>query len=104
MALFDSLTFITLAIVVGGSVGIGMGKLYRFYLKNQEKKKAFKFIKGEIPNNYNLDGEKININKFITKENNGKIIKMGIVDIHKNVLSQALNKQKQPFLKRKEVK
>ncbi|KKL29005.1 hypothetical protein LCGC14_2369460 [marine sediment metagenome] len=76
--ILDILIWGILTIVIGSVVGIVIGKFYFSILKKQEGKRAIQFLLGNRPNNLKLDGEVINVNKFVVKANSGKIIKMGI--------------------------
>ena len=101
MALFDSLVGLILAIVVGGSVGIGASKLASSYLKRQDKQKVLEVIEGKVQNSLKLDGKTINVNKFTYKKDDGEIIrKVTLADIVEKASPQALNRgNKVPFWK-----
>ncbi len=73
MALFDTLILAGITIVIGGSVGIGISKIFVSYQKRQDRNKALKFIEGKLKNNLKLDGELINVDKFSYKEADGNM-------------------------------
>ena len=74
----DIIIWSAITLLVGSGVGVLIGKAYFNILKRKEEKEAIEFLKGNKLNNLKLDGEIININKFVVKTNSGKIIKMGV--------------------------
>lgn len=100
MALISSLVWIVLGGIVGGSIGMGMAKLTLLILARQDRMKMIQVIEGKIPNNLKLDGETINVNKFIVKNNDGEMIDVKFIDPRKKTSSQGLNSEKITFLQR----
>ena len=96
MAFFDVLIWFVLTMLIGGSVGIVFAMLSRLVLKRRDRNYALKVIQGKIPNNLELDGKKVDVNKFQYKENDGEIIKVNITDIGKKTQSEALKDEKNP--------
>ena len=72
-------------IAIGGAVGIIIGKIYFKILKRQEEKRAIEFLLGKRKNNIKLDGELINVVKFKVKNNEGKILEIGVADMVKDL-------------------
>lgn len=100
MPFIDYLIWGVVALVIGGPVGIGFYKLTHSYSKKQEKKKIFDFLEEKTPNNLKIDGETINVKKFIYKQNDGELINVEIADIAKKAKIEGLKQEKTPFLKR----
>ena len=73
------------AIAIGGAVGVIMGKIYFKILKRQEEKRAIEFLQGKRRNNIKLDGKLIDVVKFKVKDNEGKVLKIGVEDMLKEV-------------------
>ncbi len=90
MALFDILTWVVFVMVVGGAVGMGATKFVSFLLHKKDKRDVLKVLKGKLPNTLKLDGETIEVNKFIYKKSDGEIVRESWKDIDKKVRIQAL--------------
>jgi hypothetical protein len=73
MAFFDTLLGFLLIVIIGGSVGAGFSKVAMILLRKQDKVKLLQIIDGKAPNILELDGEKINVDKFNYKDNSGKM-------------------------------
>ena len=101
MGLFDTLIWLTLTGIIGGSIGAGASKLALRYQKKQDIKKVFEIIEGKKLNTLKLDGELIDINEFTYKDNSGKLFKkVTLSDIVKKSKVEGLKQEKTPFIKR----
>ncbi len=98
MGFTNSLMWGLVALVIGGSVGVGASKLVNSYSKKQERKKVVDFLEEKTENNLKLDGEIINVRKFIYKQNDEVIIKVEIADMVKKDKIKGLKQEKTPFM------
>ena len=99
MAFFDLLIWFILGTVVGGSVGMGAAKFIFYLTKIQDQRKILEIIDGKVKNNLKVEGETIDVDKFIVKDNDGKIIYIDLKDV-KKTLPRALNSEKTTLLKK----
>ncbi len=103
MALFDLLIWFFVGGIIGGSVGMGISKLFLFIQKSKDQGNLLKIIQGKSPNNYKLDGKMVNIHKFIYKEDGGEIIRIEITDMIKKTSLEAPKDEKTPIERTKKV-
>lgn len=94
MVFFSYLAWLVIGAIIGFPIGILCVKFLISYQKTQDQNKMLKVIKGEVPNNLKLDGETYNVQKFIAKNKDGKIIAVEFGKEFKKMPSEALNKQK----------
>ena len=57
--------------VLAGFLSLGIAKLAVWFGGKMESKRAGNFLKGKTKNEFLMDGEKININKFVFRSNDG---------------------------------
>lgn len=99
MAFFDLLIWFVLGTIVGGLVGIGAAKFIFYLTKIQDQKKILEIIEGNLQNKIKMDGETIDIDKFVLKDNDGKMIHIDLKSIKKTP-SKALKSEKTTVLER----
>ena len=100
MALFDSLIWLTLGALIGISVGIPTSKFLVRSLKIKDENKMIKVIHGEVPNNLKIEGEIINVKKFVNKDSDGNRKTLVFGKDFKRTPQKALIGQKIAVLKR----
>lgn len=98
MAFFDILMWGLVTGLIGGSIGIGGALAVSSQKKRQDQIRMLKVIKGEIPNSLKLDGEMIEVKKFIYKTMDGEIIRTTLSDIVKKAPQIPLKQEKTSFL------
>ncbi len=100
MAFFDILIWVFITLVIGGPVGMVIAKLASSFLRIQDEKKMIEVINGRIPNNIKVDGEIFNIQKFTSKNKDGKMVVVEFGKESKKTSPQSLNSEKITLLKR----
>ncbi len=98
MAFFDILIWGFILLIIGGSVGVGASVLALRYKKKQEDIAIFEVINGKKPNYLELDGERVEIKKFIYKKSDGTIVEGSFKDLFKKVVQMPLKQQKTTLL------
>ena len=65
--------FLVVGITLAIGIGVGVGMFANWFRGKILEKRALGFITGERDNVYNLDGERVHINKFKWKNREGKL-------------------------------
>lgn len=71
-----TLLLVCVGILAGAGIGVYGAKVsHKMFNKNLEKR-LIKVIKGDLPNKYEMDGKKQNVNVFVLREKDGSETKI----------------------------
>lgn len=82
----DFILWIVIGAVAAFLVALGIAKFAVWFQNRRAIKRAEKFLSGKEKNIFLMDGEKINLNKMIVKDLDGKMVKVIVGEQPTNVL------------------